>query len=346
MNPTTFGKERSPMTPDALISVIVPVYQVEPYLPHCIESLLQQTYRTLEILLIDDGSPDRCGRICEEYAARDARIRVFHIPNGGVSAARNHGIRMATGRYLTFVDSDDFVSPQYVEALYRVLQAADADLAICAWENVPEKRALQPDGGSVFRPFRLDPERMTVYTRREGLQALLYQQPFNTAPWSKLYKRELFETERFPLNCCYEDFAVMPRIFNRADRLAFYPYPGYGYVLRRSGITLEDFSAKKMQLVRIAGENEAFVLERYPDLLPAVYSRTIRANLHIYSQIPLFQRRYAGCRREIAENVRRRRRTVLLDRNAHLRTKLGLCMTFAGVWTIRAFRVLKAIGKT
>ena len=105
-----------------LISVIVPCYNVEEYLPKCIESILNQTYRNLEILLVDDGSPDNCGRICDEYAAKDSRIRIIHKKNGGLSDARNAALDVMTGEYVTFIDSDDYVSDDYVEYLYKIIK--------------------------------------------------------------------------------------------------------------------------------------------------------------------------------------------------------------------------------
>ena len=115
-----------------LVSIIIPVYKVEKYLPNCIESILRQTFKDFELILVDDGSPDNCGEICEEYAQKDSRIKVVHQPNGGLSAARNSGIDIAKGDYLTFIDSDDFVFPHYLEILVKLCQENDADMSVCS----------------------------------------------------------------------------------------------------------------------------------------------------------------------------------------------------------------------
>lgn len=329
---------------DECVSVIVPVYGVERYLSACVESILRQTYDNLEILLVDDGSPDSCGEICDGFARRDSRVRVFHRPNGGVSAARNWAIDRAAGRYLTFVDSDDILSPHYIECLYRVLRMTDADISLCGNRNIPEQNWESAPSLWDGEDFSVSEESVTVYSTKEAMRALLYQVPIDAAPWSKLFKRELFEGIRFPLNCWYEDIAIMPQLFHRAKRLAYCPYEGYGYLLRGEGTTLKRFSDEKMQLVDIVEKNERMILGWYPDLKAPAYSRTVRANLHIYSQIPM-EKQYRNYRRRIGENVRKRRMTILADKGARRGTKLALCLTCGGLWTIRALRQFKALAK-
>ena len=118
-----------------LVSIIIPVYNVEKYLAECIESVLKQTYQNIEILLIDDGSPDNSGKICDEYEEKDSRVRVIHKENGGVSSARNVGLEQANGEYITFIDSDDFVSESYIEELYIALENGNSDLAFCKYNH-------------------------------------------------------------------------------------------------------------------------------------------------------------------------------------------------------------------
>ena len=123
---------------ETAISVIVPVYRVEKYLPACIDSILNQTFTDFELILVDDGSPDRCPEICDEVARRDARVRVIHQANAGLSAARNAGIEIAHGEWLGFVDSDDYIAPQFYEKLYQTAQRTDADCVMCSVQNVDE----------------------------------------------------------------------------------------------------------------------------------------------------------------------------------------------------------------
>lgn len=324
------------------ISVIVPIYKVEKYLCRCIESIIGQTYDNLEIILVDDGSPDKCPEICDKYAALDSRIVVLHTPNGGVSAARNQALAVSDGQYLTFVDGDDFVAPDYIKCLYHLLTVTGADISICGSQNIRED---VPENNVSFAEYTAkDTGGITLFSPEEALCSLLYQVPFDAAPWGKLFKRKFFESIRFPIGCWYEDFAVMPQIFARAKCIAYCPYAGYGYVQRQAGTTLKSFSPEKMQLLDIAEANETFITEKYPELLPAAYSRVVRANLHVYSQIPLHPR-YRAYRKRIIKNVCMRRKAVLSDKKTRTGTRLALLMTYAGFWNIRIFHRLKFLGK-
>ena len=178
-----------------LISVIVPIYKVEKYLHKCIDSILAQTYTNLEIILVDDGSPDNCGKICDEYAAKDSRIKVIHQPNGGLSAARNAGLDIATGDYIGFVDSDDYIAPDMYEKLYNALVKNDADMAICDYQRFGNELP--------YDEMSLTTEVIT------GLQAMEKQNTVINCSfvvaWSKLYKSFIFSNVRFPVGKINED---------------------------------------------------------------------------------------------------------------------------------------------
>ena len=160
-----------------LISIIVPVYDVEPYLRKCIDSILIQSYRDLEIILVDDGSPDNCGAICDEYAEKDKRIKVIHKKNGGLSDARNAGLDIATGEYIGFVDSDDWVMPDMYEYLYKAVKEYDADMSVCGYYDYW--------GKTISGRYCQD---IQVYKGQEGIKALL-DLKFGNYVWNKLYKR-------------------------------------------------------------------------------------------------------------------------------------------------------------
>lgn len=178
-----------------VISIIVPVYKVEAYLKACVDSLLCQTFSDIEILLVDDGSPDHCGSICDEYAEKDARVRVIHQKNGGLSRARNAGIERAQGEYLCFVDSDDYVAPEYCESLYALLRDNDCDLSVCGvcrFEDGTTPSWDSEDGQSI-RVDRVDFLRMQLEKKSEF------------GVWNKLYRRELFSRIRFAEGRIHED---------------------------------------------------------------------------------------------------------------------------------------------
>ena len=211
-----------------LVSVIVPVYRVEAYLPRCLDSLCGQTYGHLEIVVVNDGSPDGCGDIMRDYAARDPRLRLIFQDNAGLGAARNAGLAAATGDFVVFVDSDDYVTPDYVSRMVHVARRSGAQVVICNFFVV------LPSGVRV--PFPLMTARRSLTGEQAGQRALdLLSIP--TFAWNKLYARELFTEPgiAFP-SIYYEDVATIARVLARAERVAVTHKPLYHYCLRSSGI--------------------------------------------------------------------------------------------------------------
>lgn len=194
------------------ISVIVPVYRVEEYLDRCIESIVRQTYQNLEIILIDDGSPDRCGQICDEWKKQDSRIRVIHKENGGLASARNAGLDLAGGCYIGFVDSDDLISPYMYEELHRQITAYDADMVFCEFQNFVKEEELHREV--------LKQERVNRYSVKDAFYRLYAPDcdRMNLA-WNKLYKRELFNEIRYPLVKTCEDAAVIHSILEACSSI-------------------------------------------------------------------------------------------------------------------------------
>lgn len=220
------------------ITVIVPVYKVEAYLPACVESILAQSFSDFELILVDDGSPDGCGAMCDAYAARDSRIRVIHQKNGGLSAARNSGMEVAAGEYLSFIDSDDYVAPDYLERLYSALRSG-AEIAVC-------RTRVFPDGQDPAAAPSPEEPGCTPLTGREAV-LLLYRGdaavPVNA--WGKLYCRELIADLRFPVGKLHEDQAFVPIACYRAKTVAAVGADAYYYRDRPESITSKKFSVKR-----------------------------------------------------------------------------------------------------
>lgn len=214
---------------ETAISVIVPIYRVEKFLPQCIESVLNQTFTDFELILVDDGSPDRCPEICDETAKRDARVRVIHQANAGLSAARNAGIEVAHGAWLSFVDSDDYIAPQFYEKLYQTAQRTDADCVMCSVQNVDESG--KPIDSALMRVAD------EVKTGREVLRKIGRDDvtPYLTA-WNKLYRRKLFNTLRYPAGRQNEDVFVFAELFCQVQRAACVAEPLYFYRKRIDSI--------------------------------------------------------------------------------------------------------------
>lgn len=214
---------------ETAISVIVPVYRVEKYLPACIDSILNQTFTDFELILVDDGSPDRCPAICDEAAERDARVRVIHQANAGLSAARNAGIEAAHGAWLSFVDSDDYIAPHFCEKLYQTAQRTNADCVMCSVQNVDESGKLIDSA-----LMRVADE---VKTGREVLRKIGRDDvtPYLTA-WNKLYRRKLFNTLRYPAGRQNEDVFVFAELFCQVQRAVCVAEPLYFYRKRIGSI--------------------------------------------------------------------------------------------------------------
>lgn len=202
--------------PDSpLISVIVPVYRVEPYLARCLDSIISQSYRNLEIILVDDGSPDKCGAICDDYASRDARIHVIHQKNSGPSVARNAGLDRVTGDYIVFVDSDDYIADGMMEALVKEIEKESPDIVL--FDYFAEKKE------GIFPVKTLDSIKSL-----EKMQEMVLFDSYTSYVWNKIYRASLFENVRMCLHK-FEDLMVMPHLFLKARKITYLPVPYYYY---------------------------------------------------------------------------------------------------------------------
>ena len=206
-----------------LISIIIPVYKVEKYLEKCIESVLKQTYTNLQIILVDDGSPDNCGKICDEYAKRDSRIDVIHKVNGGLSEARNVGISKAKGRYIGFVDSDDYIKENMYEILLNLIKKYDADVSICNLYDVIDESEY----------IRNKENGIREYSRLDILKEVLLDKNIQSYAWNKLYKKELFDEIKYPIGKKYEDIGTTFYVFEKCNKIVVTSEPEY-YYLKRS----------------------------------------------------------------------------------------------------------------
>lgn len=260
-----------------LISVIVPVYRVEKYLERCVKSILSQTYKNLEVILVDDGSPDQCPAICDACAEKDARVKVIHQENKGLSGARNAGIDAASGEYLAFVDSDDYVSPHFIEELYQLLQDTGCAIGQCRFSYV-KGDGLVEEGDSAFCIYRGESLMEQLYGPEEKATCFV-------VAWNKLYWAELFKETgiRYPEGRIHEDEATTYRLFHEAKKLAFLDRALYGYYTENGGSITSVFSAKRLQWLTAHEERIAFFKKNgYEKLLPAAYRKLCDACITFY----------------------------------------------------------------
>lgn len=260
-----------------LISVIVPVYRVEEYLERCVKSILSQTYKNLEVILVDDGSPDQCPAICDACAEKDARVKVIHQENKGLSGARNAGIDAASGEYLAFVDSDDYVSPHFIEELYQLLQDTGCAIGQCRFSYV-KGDGLVEKGDSAFCIYRGESLMEQLYGPEEKATCFV-------VAWNKLYRAELFKETgiRYPEGRIHEDEATTYRLFHEAKKLAFLDRALYGYYTENGGSITSVFSVKRLQWLTAHEERIAFFKKNgYEKLLPAAYRKLCDACITFY----------------------------------------------------------------
>lgn len=250
-----------------LISVIIPVYGVEKYLRRAVDSVLKQTYRNLEIILVDDGSPDSCPEICDEYAAKEARVRVIHKENGGLSDARNAGLDIAGGDYIAFLDSDDYFAPFFIEALYKELVRTDAQVALCRYEVTEELSPEKgPDFESVLKTYREGEVDCKEYDRGQMLlnqyDALCPDATYFIVAWNKLYKASLWKHVRFPKGKIHEDEATTYRIFDKVTKGVYVDAPMYAYFSMPESITRAKFNIRRLQWFDALDDRIAFLSEK------------------------------------------------------------------------------------
>ena len=246
------------MEPNTLISVIVPVYKVEPYLRKCVASIQAQTYQNLEIILVDDGSPDACGAICDELAAQDSRIQVIHKENGGLSSARNAGLEIAQGEYIGFVDSDDWLEPEAYEWLLDMALSENIKL-VCGGR-------YDCSSGSGTRQVGLCPRKREVISGKELARQIFLWENVDSAAWDKLYHRSLFQEIRYPLGVVSEDVPTTYRIALEAGQVGMLDKPIYNYFHRPGSITTASFSPKALQPSGHTEKVLAHIRQEYPEL--------------------------------------------------------------------------------
>lgn len=246
------------------VSIIVPVYNVEKYLDECMKSILGQTYSNLEVVLIDDGSTDSSGNMCDNYKAQDNRIVVIHKPNGGLSSARNAGMDIATGDYLIFVDSDDIISLNMVS---EMVKKADETGAQIVSSLMTEEREML-DKGQIGK--------VSVFDSHSALRCIFSDDTILTSASGKMYSSELWKDIRFPTDKIFEDFATIYKVIKKSSKTVAFEDWQYFYRPNPSGITGSPFYHRKMQFFDVAEEVTSGIKDTDPDLIPVIRNRITR----------------------------------------------------------------------
>lgn len=259
------------------VSIIVPIYNVEPYLRQCVDSILGQTFRDFELILVDDGSPDGCPAICDEYAEKDPRVRVIHKENGGLSSARNAGLDIAQGEYIAFVDSDDWVQPGYLERLLDAIQNNGADMAMCGVEKFwpEESRAEQ---------FPLSNQ---ILAYGESVSLLVSSAWYHAVAWNKLYSKRLFDKLRFPDGYLHEDEAIFHHIIHQCNQVAMIEDVLYHYRQTAGSIMHQVYRIQRSDKLTAMADRIAFAYkENWADVYSFTSAKYVEMFFDYYFRFP------------------------------------------------------------
>lgn len=257
------------------ISIIVPVYNVEQYLERCVESLINQTHKNIEIILVDDGSKDNSGKLCDELAQRDSRIVVYHKENGGLSDARNYGIDKATSDYVGFVDSDDFVDEDMYEILLSNLLKYDSEISFCRLNDVYNDEITKDNTEN--KPY--------LMTSEQAIKMVLEAKVFSVTAVNKLYKKSLFDQIRFDKGKIAEDAFIMVDLLSRCEKIAATEAKKYYYMHRENSITTQKFTSKFLNVIEAYEKNAKIVSDKYPDLKYQADTRICWAYFYVLDRL-------------------------------------------------------------
>lgn len=302
------------------ISVIVPVYNVEKYLSRCLKSLLAQTFKDFEIILVDDGSTDRSAKICDVYAKKYEIIKVFHKANRGQGAARNFGVKMAQGEFVNFVDSDDYVNPRYLEILLKGVE--NADISVVDFVEVYDGKQIH-----VIKDFNIN---IDIYTSENALSQILYQQFHDVAPWGILIPKNIVEKNPFPVGKLFEDYFITYKYYLHVKKVSFIRIPLYYYFIRNnSTMTIRDdrFINDLIEAADevIQGCCKNSVLEK------AAKCKRFSNYCRLVIQPSCLKEKYPDHYYRIINTLKRERFSVLFDSKARIKNRVAALALFGGI---------------
>lgn len=266
-----------------LVSIIVPVYKVEQYLDRCVNSIVSQTYQNLEIILVDDGSPDSCGELCDLWANKDSRIHVIHKTNGGLSDARNAGAKIASGEYILFVDSDDWIAPEMVEKMTKAMEQNNADMVICQFYSA------YPDGRTERHYTN---GKNLLLTAEETISLLLEDKVITNHAWRKMYKKKLLKSDCFPAGVNYEDIYAMPELILACQKIYYLDEPYYFYFRNESSITGTASYKNSMDHYKSAQHSYSIIKNRCPALAKKITAAQAQTILVIATNLIKTEKNY------------------------------------------------------
>lgn len=306
---------------EPLISVIVPVYNVERYLAKSIGSIIGQSYHNLEIILIDDGSTDSSGEICNDFLAKDTRIKVLHQKNMGQGAARNRGLDICTGKYIYFHDSDDWIDEDCIQYLFGLIQKSNSHISACNYRFVDES--------GIYQGLFSTNSKNCLYNGFEVIKHMWNDEIINIAPWGKLFDANLWSDFRFK-ECYCEDSATMYLLYSKEIILSYGCEPKVNYNLRQSS-DVRSFSDKKIEMLDIYDEIVEYAQKHLPiELQKAAISKQIAVNFHVLSQLPSHPK-YSVVKARIKKTIKKSRLKVIINNEARSKNRIACIISYFGI---------------
>lgn len=300
------------------ISVIVPIYMVEEFLDECVQSIVSQSYTNLEIILVDDGSPDKCPEMCDAWAKRDSRIKVIHKVNGGLSDARNVGIDVATGEYIAFVDSDDWIRPDMYEKMLNAIKLENADICACNIKSCYDDHE-ECWGCNDY----------TVGNAEQILSMLYSDTSYPVSAWNKLYRRSCWDKLRFPVGKICEDAFTTYLLVHNAKKIVQLPTAFYCYRIRPQSIMTSAFTAKRMDEEEAWRLNYEFVSEYYPRQRKKAFDFYLqKVNILIHAMPEEQKERYGKEYDYLQEIMKKNLIYVLLKSNLNWKYRIKFLIDF------------------
>ena len=301
-----------------LISVIIPVFNAERYLAACLDSVLSQSYRNIEVIIINDGSTDFSLKIAEKYAEHDQRIKLYSYKNEGQSEARNHGLSVATGKFITFVDSDDILLPKALQILKKII---DSNQEI----DIVEGKIIK--GKNILDLKIKERNKISLFSSTEAIENILYQRMMLPSPCGKLYKATIFEDLKFQKGLIYEDLDIFYKIFDKAERIALISLPVYFY-RNVENSTINSWKPKRLDVLKVTEELENYIETKYPHILPAAKDRRLSANFNMFALCSIHgEKDNAG---KCWEIIKKYRKSSFFNSKVRFKNKAGITLSYFG----------------
>lgn len=299
-----------------LISIVVPVYNVSRYIVKCLNSIMNQKYSRFEVIIVDDGSTDNSLALCKDFENQDSRFQVFHKQNGGLSSARNYGLKHVKGDYITFIDSDDFIHENYLYELYTNIEKYQSDISICTYYiYYDDKKMFSFSRQKNYFTYEMDAQ--------DCLKNMLVENGYSVSAWGKLYKTSLFNDVYFPEGKICEDNGTTYKIISKADKIIYINSPLYYYYKRPGSIMLSVFSYKKLDMISLTDEMCDYLDKYYPSLNEISLLRRVYSRFNVLRQIPK-DKKYNSLKKELKAYILKNKKIVYKSKYSSFRLKCAV----------------------